>query len=280
MEKNQRIELNTALCPLIVPDTYSCFNFDAFYSGDDEEDVFCDVDINQEELVSALIDEARKIWSGDDIDHALKPLGLRFVGCGTFHSPKEYNFRTDDIDLYFETTDEYSDEKFFDALRSFKEDKSVVRYLERNYKSCSGFWSFTPDSIDGIIIKLKEDPDHVQSIAAAIMAALVFDLGVKEVDDEFLNWYYEEVVSNCYPIEFNKYVNDDLIDLYNDDVLVDEVWNALSFRSNLSKAERWKPDESGCHDNFPNNDAANMIMWAQRKGYSAQDLIRMAKEAS
>jgi|GEM_PF-1993574 len=89
--------------------------------------------------------------------HALKDLfedlnnrvGIRINLCegGSITSPKEYNFRTDELDFTIEIEKSELDK----VLPNVTGNEKFWTWAERNYRSRSGFWSFMPWSEDEFI---------------------------------------------------------------------------------------------------------------------------------
>lgn len=96
-----------------------------------------------------------ELWA-DEMAASLtdNPIGLKIMGVDSVWSPKEYNFYTDKINL----------EVKFDlrALKSFCFEQKAERfgeYLEDNWTSRDGFWSFVPDNLQDFKTQYKADDD-------------------------------------------------------------------------------------------------------------------------
>lgn len=120
-----KLELNTEICPIIIPDTYN-------YGWQHEEIVDWDW------FKELMIDKAK-----NSIEEVFNDLGIPYkdLEMGKFGSPREYNFYTDWIEFSLEVEDNYIET----IKRNVQNDEeNFFRYVTEKFGSHDGFISFYP----------------------------------------------------------------------------------------------------------------------------------------
>ena len=182
-----KVELNTKVCPIITPDTYST---DFQYAIDEEcwddfTKLFCDI-------------------GADYIKDAIKET-KDFAGCNVvvdreLHSPKFYNYETDWIDFYI-----YISDDLINTLKTERISEQFLRYI-LNYGSHSGFVSSYPTAEKDVIAAL-EDPKKFKfnlAIALFIMYEVEYKIDLESYQYDFLEEVADKASQNGY-----DYVEDD-----------------------------------------------------------------------
>lgn len=120
-----KVELNTDICPIVIPDTYGATD----WCWDVSEEMW-------EDFKKLLVDKAK-----DAIVYALDDLGIPYteIIMGGFHSPKQYNFSTDWIEFELEMPDDY----VATIKANVRNDEDgFFRFAKKNFGSYDGFISF------------------------------------------------------------------------------------------------------------------------------------------
>lgn len=107
----------------------------------------------------------------DKILEDFKEWGMDFVEkihfTGKHESPREYNFATDKLDI--DVTIDMN--KLNISLLRLAQNKDFAQFLEDNYKSRDGFWSFTPHTFADIYNEFFGESDDKQEQAlGAVMS--------------------------------------------------------------------------------------------------------------
>ena len=137
--------------------------------------------------------------------------GISVKSDGGITSPRYYNFETDELNLTVETADGFM-EKALAAIDRFRQNERIVQYVNDNWKTRDGFWSFMPESINELengIKTIEERPYWDRSLAGyACLCAIEADL-IPNEDDEGYDYLessdfalYEEISGNHYFEEF------------------------------------------------------------------------------
>ena len=161
-----RVELNTNVVDSIVPDTYGtefCYEI--------REDCW-------EDFKQMMIDKAEEYLKEflSETDFANAKLTMK-----DFYSPREYNFRTDDIGFELEFDDSMVDKIAQFADEDVNGDRKFVDWLAKRYRSYDGFICTMPDGYGKFMDCLNgKDSNYYQWRAFAAYISyqiqLAFDL--------------------------------------------------------------------------------------------------------
>jgi len=88
---------------------------------------------------------------------------------GSYSSPREYNFKTDVINL--DVTIDIK--KLNTTLKELENDDDFHKFLKDNYSSYDGFWSYTPDNYIGLKNEILTEGSEAEQSLAAIINYLV-----------------------------------------------------------------------------------------------------------
>lgn len=130
-----KLELETSFTPYTL-DTYQTFTFDNVYSQVCE-DLACgfddlEWDCEHNHYVQALAENWVVLMNENIVDDVI--LGVKAEGKS--YSPREYNFRTDGCNMFFDVN--------VKELEKYIE-KNLENYNENKLKSCDGFMWFGDD---------------------------------------------------------------------------------------------------------------------------------------
>ena len=174
-----KLELNTDLCPIVVPDTYGT--------------EFCNMveDNMWEDFKKLMVDKAEEA-----ITYALDDLGIpyRELKMGKFGSPRFYNYGTDWIDFELEIDDAYIDTIKGNVRR---DEYGFFRFARSFFGSYDGFISFYPYEKDDFY-----DSDKAEYIFSMwVMYRQYRENDIKAFQNEYLNDVEEYAGENGYFID-------------------------------------------------------------------------------
>jgi len=155
-----QLQLNTNLIPIFSGTYETRWEVSEYNDNGDE----IEVDYKHDALMQSIAQEYQH-----NADHILSELNTPFIEKivfdGTFFSPGEYNFQTDQLDF----TVDIDKTKLLDTVNKLKDNKEFAQFLRDNYSSYDGFISFTPNNYqelyDAII---KNDEELEQAVSALI----------------------------------------------------------------------------------------------------------------
>ncbi len=164
-----KYELNTNLVPLFSG-TYETW-WDVSETDDEGEEL--EVEYDQQELMKSIA----QVYAKKE-KYILSEFNCPFLRSihftGKTFSPREYNFKTDELDFVADV----NESKLRETLAGLKDNKDFATFLHDNYTSYDGFWSFTPNNYAGIVEALTKPTDehglqqqtchHDQALSAVI----------------------------------------------------------------------------------------------------------------
>lgn len=162
-------ELNTNLIPMFSGTYESMWEPQEYADNGDE--VYCDY--KHEDLMRSIA-KAYNNYS-DNILRDLQevaPFIKSLVFPGGFHSPREYNFATDTLDF----TIEVDETAMIAELEKLRKSADFDAFLYDNYTSYDGFWSFTPNTWEGIHEAITEETDKQDQSMGALITFLARDV--------------------------------------------------------------------------------------------------------
>lgn len=162
-----KLWLDTDLVPIIIPDTYG------------SEFQYYVIDEQWDRLKQVMIDKAKEY-----ITDALKDtesFSDAKIEMGEFHSPKEYNYRTDWIDFEIEFDDSVI-EKYKDP------DDDFDKFLKENYKSYDGYVNFMPENVGEFVtaINSKDATKFTRAIAQILVYELKKEFDFPDYQQDYL----------------------------------------------------------------------------------------------
>lgn len=271
MKQNIKIESSTTLCPLCIPDTYSTFNFEFFHDSAFDEK-WTRYELNEAILEEALTGAAKDLWYSEEITQALRKIGLHVSYIGRLQSPSQYNFITDWLDITFEGDIDMME--ILDYMQTLWQDKKVRKFAKENYATRSGFISFMPETFEEMYYALLKGSKHAWS---ALVTLTLIHEGIDF--ERYQEIYMDIVLEDYFPVEEEIIVREDLIRFYDSptrefDVIFNDICNKFP------RYERvWEGLSTSCEysDVFTDRTtASDLILWANEKGYSVQDLRELA----
>ena len=152
--------LNTNLIPLFSG-TYET-QWEVSEANDEGEEL--EVNYDHHELMKSIA----RVYQKNE-DYILRELNCPFIRSihftGGTYSPREYNFKTDELDF----TIDINEKKLQEALEGLWDNADFDAWLRENFTSRDGFISFTPNSYmklhDAIV---KHTDEHDQALGAVI----------------------------------------------------------------------------------------------------------------
>ena len=174
------VELNTGMIRLFSGTYYSCWEVVEYDDNGNE----LEVDYKHSDLMASIAAEYK--YHESEILEALNLELIKSINfTGGFHSPREYNFTTDELD--FELEIDY--ELMLETAGALLGDKDYKQFLIDNYRSRSGFISFTPDNPQKVLDQLETEGDKFAQALSALINYLVDKDDLDEVErDIYENW--------------------------------------------------------------------------------------------
>ena len=152
-ESKMKIELNSSICPLVDFSTYETSLSASFFEdyGRDSIGDFETVSVNQDDVDVVIMEKVAAVVQ-DDIAPVLVDYGVKSINIGELCRPKEYNFRHDSFDFSVEMKEDWK-VCAITFLEKNLQNKKLCN-IQENWVSCSGFWSFMPESIESLVSTL------------------------------------------------------------------------------------------------------------------------------
>jgi len=103
---------------------------------------------------------------------------------GGFHSPREYNFSTDELDFKLEL----DIDELVKTLKTYKDNAEFRQYLIDHYRSRDGFISFTPDNYEELAKNIIEEGEDFDQSLGAFITYLTSDKFQEIENDIWEDW--------------------------------------------------------------------------------------------
>lgn len=209
----------------------------------------------------------------DDIAPALAEYGVKSFSVGEIYKPKEYNFYHDSFAFTAEMEEDWK-ARAIAFLDKNSDDEKLHCYISDNWKSCDGFLSFMPESMEELKEGLRVFETSFSDVyllgAYLTLAGIVseakvsFDVFEEDVYDYILS-YTDITASYCY-------IPKDWLELYNDDDAVDELYyNLLDKIGHVWRGMNAIYDTQSCESYDCKDNASRMIAWAMKNNISVED---------
>jgi len=98
-------------------------------------------------------------------------LGIKDVKAIKIHSPREYNFETDQVYFNLTVTNDF-EKRLVKWLKDNGNNEALHKFLIDRYKSYDGFMSFTPCTVFDLILSMRGD---VARCSGAVLSYLIQD---------------------------------------------------------------------------------------------------------
>lgn len=269
-----KIELNSSICPLVDFTTYDRL-LSASYLEDMSRDCLGDfetVTVDQSDVDACIMKKICE-YMQDDIAPALAEYGVKSFSVGEIYKPKEYNFYHDSFAFTAEMEEDWK-ARAIAFLDKNSDDEKLHCYISDNWKSCDGFLSFMPESMEELKEGLRVFETSFSDVyllgAYLTLAGIVseakvsFDVFEEDVYDYILS-YTDITASYCY-------IPKDWLELYNDDAAVDELYyNLLDKIGHVWRGMNAIYDTQSCESYDCNDNASRMIAWAMKNNISVED---------
>jgi hypothetical protein len=209
----------------------------------------------------------------DDIAPALAEYGVKSFSVGEIYKPKEYNFYHDSFAFTAEMEEDWK-ARAIAFLDKNSDNEKLHCYISDNWKSCDGFLSFMPESMEELKEGLRVFETSFSDVyllgAYLTLAGIVseakvsFDVFEEDVYDYILS-YTDITASYCY-------IPKDWLELYNDDAAVDELYyNLLDKIGHVWRGMNAIYDTQSCESYDCKDNASRMIAWAMKNNISVED---------
>lgn len=269
-----KIELNSSICPLVDFTTYDRL-LSASYLEDMSRDCLGDfetVTVDQSDVDACIMKKICE-YMQDDIAPALAEYGVKSFSVGDIYKPKEYNFYHDSFAFTAEMEEDWK-ARAIAFLDKNSDDEKLHCYISDNWKSCDGFLSLMPESMEELKEGLRVFETSFSDVyllgAYLTLAGIVseakvsFDVFEEDVYDYILS-YTDITASYCY-------IPKDWLELYNDDAAVDELYyNLLDKIGHVWRGMNAIYDTQSCESYDCNDNASRMIAWAMKNNISVED---------
>ncbi len=152
--------LNTNLIPLFNG-TYNT-QWEINETNDEGDEL--EIEYDQKELMASIA----RVYQKNEA-YILSELNCPFIRSihftGGTYSPREYNFKTDELDF----TVDIDETKLREALEALRGDAEFAVYLREHFTSYDGFMSFTPNNYAELYEAItKHGDEHDQALGAVI----------------------------------------------------------------------------------------------------------------
>lgn len=269
-----KIELNSSICPLVDFTTYDRL-LSASYLEDMSRDCLGDfetVTVDQSDVDACIMKKICE-YMQDDIAPALAEYGVKSFSVGEIYKPKEYNFYHDSFAFTAEMEEDWK-ARAIAFLDKNSDNEKLHCYISDNWKSCDGFLSFMPESMEELKEGLRVFETSFSDVyllgAYLTLAGIVseakvsFDVFEEDVYDYILS-YTDITASYCY-------IPKDWLELYNDDAAVDELYyNLLDKIGHVWRGMNAIYDTQSCESYDCKDNASRMIAWAMKNNISVED---------
>ena len=273
-ESKMKIELNSSICPLVDFSTYETPLSASFFEdyGRDCIGDFETVSVNQEDVDVVIMEKVAAVMQ-DDIAPVLVDYGVKSINIGELYRPKEYNFRHDSFDFSVEMKEDWK-VCAITFLEKNLQNKNLCNYIQENWVSRSGFWSFMPESIESLVSTLKGNDTRYTDdyLLGAYLTLVGLETDVLMPCQVFEDMVFDEITENTDLTASYCYIPNDWLELYNDDVAVDELYyNLLDKIGHVWRGMNAIYDTQSCESYDCNDNASRMIAWAMKNNISVED---------
>ena len=249
------VTINTLLMPLIDVGGYESVigpqNLeDNFIEGLDlDTDYYSVSEFDMGQYIRDVTACLNDYYMGYEYD--FKDIGVEFVKSEGYHSPREYNFTTDSLNLIFKLSDDF-DDKFHRMVYNMFIDEKCKAYMDAHFKSCSGFISLMPESFEEMV---SDEYDDVERLVAAYIALSFIYYGYsdeamqEEFETSFQENYgpYNELLSVFYDKETKEHFEKDDYEL--SEIMwkifykVGWAWRGYGFSTDAARFCSWACDQ-------------------------------------
>lgn len=180
-----KVILNTSVVDSIIPDTYGtgfCFEIDSEYWNDFKQ---------------GMIDKAEEYLKEFLAETDFKDAKLTMID---FHSPREYNFTTDDIGFELEFDDSMIDHIEEFAREDIDGDRTFNTWIKGRYKSYPGFICIMPNDYGDFMNNLHSEYYQWKSIAAFLSYQINQHFDLDKEQEAYIADCWEMASQNGYEI--------------------------------------------------------------------------------
>ena len=199
----EKLSLNTSLFPIADVAMYGTILDSGemeYYLNQDEED---EMEINQDKYEKELVYVSSEFIK-DNVLETFKKYGIVSIDNFSLYSPAYYNYQNDMLCFDVTLSDDFDDimKKY---ISEFEKEEKYKKYIEENWKSCSGFISFMPESIEEILKPSKHFEMRVHQVAAFLTLCILNEEELKEKIDNSIEDFYYYLAENYFEyVEYKK----------------------------------------------------------------------------
>lgn len=159
-------------------DTYGTFSIDLL-----DESWFEESEFDHDGFMKSLA-----VLHAGIIEDVLPAGGIKSVKVVGTTSPREYNFATDQVDLEIDL----DVKELYRYLTKDNNEKEFEKYLEDNFTSYDGFWSWTPNNLKDFFANIDGEDEVDRDKCIGILAGWYL---TKEclTEDEYMDKMYDGV---------------------------------------------------------------------------------------
>ena len=230
------------------------------------------VSVNQDDVDVVIMEKVAAVMQ-NDIAPVLVDYGVKSINIGELCRPKEYNFRHDSFDFSVEMKEDWK-VCAITFLENNIQNKKLCNYIQENWVSRSGFWSFMPESIEEIISTLKGNDTRYTDdyLLGAYLTLVGLETDILIPCNVFEDMVFDEITDNTDLTASYCYIPNDWLELYNDDAAVDELYyNLLDKIGHVWRGMNAIYDTQSCESYDCNDNASRMIAWAMKNNISVED---------
>ena len=199
----EKLSLNTSLFPIADVAMYGTILDSGemeYYLNQDEED---GIEINQDKYEKELVYISSQFIK-ENVLETFKKYGVVSIDNFSLYKPYYYNYQNDMLCFDVTLSDDFDDimKKY---ISEFKKEEKYKNYIEEHWKSCSGFISFMPESIEEILKPSKYFEMRVHQVAAFLTLCILNEEELKEKIDNSIEDFYYYLTENYFEyVEYKK----------------------------------------------------------------------------
>ena len=222
----------------------------------------------------------------DYLDHnvieGLRKYGLLNIEACSIWSPAYYNFHQDELVMDVTMASDWQD-TMKAQIELWKGREDVEKYIRQNWRSCSGYVNFMPESLEEVLTEQDEE----RQLAAYLTLAMLVEGSLRHYEDILEEFYYamNDSFQDWHSVNVIEEYMDEaeaekLLDLYNND----DQWNDLYWTLAEKIGFRWLHEGSGYlrgkkdsgYQFNAKSDGERLLFWAVENDLTVNKLYELA----
>lgn len=222
----------------------------------------------------------------DYLDHnvieGLRKYGLLNIEACSIWSPAYYNFHQDELVMDVTMASDWQ-ATMKAQIELWKGREDVEKYIRQNWRSCSGYVNFMPESLEEVLTEQDEE----RQLAAYLTLAMLVEGSLRHyediledlyyaMNDSFQDWHSVNVIEEY----MDEAEAEKLLDLYNND----DQWNDLYWTLAEKIGFRWLHEGSGYlrgkkdsgYQFNAKSDGEKLLFWAVENDLTVNKLYELA----